>query len=80
MQAAEPNPQRAAEVQKKTPWILEAVPDRHDRVKVPAGIENHSHSAAAGEFLENFSERRALLLKYVAETLIVDHAEKPSPN
>ena len=35
MQSAEPNPQRAAEVQKKTPWILEAVPSRHARVKVP---------------------------------------------
>jgi hypothetical protein len=68
MQTAEPNPQRAAEVQKKTPWILEAVPSRHERVKVPVGIENHSHSATPQEFIDSFSERRAFLLKYVSET------------
>ncbi len=68
MQSAEPNPQRAAEVQKKTPWILEAVPSRHERVKVPRGIENHSHFATPQEFIETFAERRALLLKYVSET------------
>ena len=68
MQAAEPNPQRAAEVQKKTPWILEAVPSRHARVKVPAGIENTSHSATPGDFVQLFEQRRAALLKYVAET------------
>ena len=68
MQAAEPNPQRAAEVQKKTPWILEAVPSRHARVKVPEGIENTSHSATPEEFRQLFEQRRAALLKYVAET------------
>lgn len=79
MQAAEPNPQRAAEVQKKTPWILQAVPDRHDRVKVPAGIENHSHTATAEEFIGNFKERRELLLKYVAETQDAMH-DRVSPH
>jgi len=68
MQSAEPNPQRAAEVQKKTPWILQAVPSRHERVKVPAGIENTSHSSTPQEFLQLFAERRAALLKYVADT------------
>ncbi len=71
MQSAQPNPERAAEVQKKTPWILEAVPSRHERVKVPAGIENTSHSATPQEFAELFEQRRAALLKYVSET---DHA------
>jgi hypothetical protein len=68
MQSAAPNPERAAEVQKKTPWILEAVPSRHARVKVPAGIENTSHSATPKEFADLFQERRAALLKYVSET------------
>jgi hypothetical protein len=68
MQSAEPNPQRAAEVQKKTSWILEAVPSRQERVKVPPGIQNHSHTATPKEFIDNFAERRALLLKYVGET------------
>jgi hypothetical protein len=68
MQAAEPNPQRASEVQKKTSWILEAVPSRHERAKVPASIENTSHSATPQEFAELFQERRATLLKYVTET------------
>jgi uncharacterized damage-inducible protein DinB len=68
MQNAEPDPQRAAEVQKKTPWILEAVPARHARVKVPAGIENTSHSETPEEFADLFAERRGTLLKYVGET------------
>jgi uncharacterized damage-inducible protein DinB len=68
LQAAEPNPQRAAEVQKKTSWILEAVPSRHARVKVPVGIENTSHSSTPQDFVQLFEERRAALLKYVAET------------
>jgi hypothetical protein len=68
MQQATPDPQRAAEVQKKTPWILEAVPSRHERVKVPPGIENTSHSSTPQEFAELFAERRAALLKYVSET------------
>jgi hypothetical protein len=68
MQSATPDAQRAAEVQKKTPWILEAVPSRHARVKVPAGIENTSHSATPQEFVDLFQERRAALLKYVSET------------
>jgi|HubBroStandDraft_4_1064222.scaffolds.fasta_scaffold322756_2 hypothetical protein len=68
MQSAPPDPERAAEVQKKTPWILEAVPSRHARVKVPAGIENTSHSATPQEFADLFQERRAALLKYVSET------------
>src|SRR5271170_8097327 len=61
LQNAEPDPQRASEVQKKTPWILEAVPSRHERVKVPVGIENTSHSATPQEFLQLFEERRAAL-------------------
>jgi hypothetical protein len=68
MQSATPDPQRAAEVQKKTPWILQAVPSRHERVKVPAGIENQTNSATPQEFLEVFEERRAKVLQYVAET------------
>ena len=68
MQSATPDPQRAAEVQKKTPWILQAVPSRHERVKVPAGIENHTNSATPEEFLNAFEERRAKVLQYVAET------------
>ncbi len=38
MQSAEPDARRAAEVQKKTAWILQAVPARHKRVKVPGGV------------------------------------------
>jgi hypothetical protein len=68
MQGAPANPERAAEVQKKTPWILEAVPLRHERVKVPPGIENHAHFTSAQEFAQAFDERRAVLQKYVAET------------
>jgi uncharacterized damage-inducible protein DinB len=68
MQSAAPNPERASEVQKKTPWILEAVPSRHERVKVPAGIENTSHSATPQEFADLFKERRGALLQYVSET------------
>jgi len=68
MQAAPPDPERAAQVQKKTPWILGAVPDRHDRVKVPAGIVNSSQSPTPQEFVDLFQERRAALLQYVAET------------
>jgi hypothetical protein len=68
MQGAPPDPQRAAEVQKKTPWILEAVPARHARVKVPPGIENSIHFATPQEFADLFGERRAALLKYVSET------------
>jgi len=68
MQSAAPDPQRGAEVQKKTPWILAAVPSRHQRVKVPAGIENLTKSATPREFLEVFESRRAAVLKYVAET------------
>jgi hypothetical protein len=68
MQAAPPNPERAAEVQKKTAWILQAVPSRHERVKVPPGIENTSNSTTPEEFLQLFGERRASLLKYVSET------------
>jgi len=68
MQSAPPDPQRASEVQKKTPWILEAVPARHERVKVPPGIENTSHSATPQEFAELFQERRGALLHYVSET------------
>ncbi len=68
MQSAPPNLQRAAEVQRKTAWILEAVPSRQERVKVPAGIENHAHFLTAEEFAQTFEERRALLQKYVAET------------
>ena len=68
MQSAPPNPERAAEVQKKTPWILEAVPSRQERVKVPAGIENHTHFPTAQEFAQTFEERRAFLQRYVAET------------
>lgn len=68
MQNAPADPQRAAEVQKKTPWILQAVPSRHERVKVPPGIENTSHCTTPQEFLETFEGRRATVLKYVAET------------
>jgi len=68
MQSAPPDPQRASEVQKKTPWILQAVPSRHERVKVPAGIENLTKSATPQEFLETFEQRRAAVLQYVAET------------
>jgi hypothetical protein len=68
MQSAPPDPERAAAVQKKTPWILEAVPARLERVKVPAGIENTSHFATPEEFVDLFGERRAMLLKYVRET------------
>jgi hypothetical protein len=68
LQAAEPDPQRASEVQKKTPWILEAVPSRHARVKVPPGIENTSHSETPAEFAALFQDRRAALLNYVSET------------
>jgi hypothetical protein len=68
MQNAPPNPQRAAEVQRKTPWILEAVPSRQDRVKVPPGIQNTSHFATPQEFVDSFAERRGALLKYVSET------------
>jgi hypothetical protein len=79
MQSAPPDPQRAAEVQKKTPWILEAVPARHARVKVPAGIENTSHSASPEEFVQSFGERRAMLLKYVSETQDALH-DRVSPH
>jgi uncharacterized damage-inducible protein DinB len=68
MQSATPDPHRAAEVQKKTLWILQAVPSRQERVKVPAGIENHTNSATPEEFLEVFEPRRAAVLKYVAES------------
>jgi hypothetical protein len=68
LQAATPDPQRAWEVQKKTPWILEAVPSRHARVKVPAGIENTSHSPTPEEFAGLFEDRRATLVQYVSET------------
>lgn len=68
MQSAPPNPERAAEVQKKTRWILEAVPSRQERVKVPPGIENHTHFTTAQEFAHIFEERRAFLQRYVAET------------
>lgn len=68
MQAAPPDPQRASEVQKKTPWILEAVPSRHARVKVPAGIENTSHSATPEEFATLFEDRRESVIHYVTET------------
>jgi len=68
MQGDSPNPERAAEVQKKTPWILEAVPSRHQRVKVPQGIENHTHFETPQEFAQAFEERRASVQKYVAET------------
>lgn len=68
MQTAPANPQRAAEVQRKTPWILEAVPSRHERVKVPAGIETAHSSTNPQEFAEGFKERRGALLKYVSET------------
>jgi DinB superfamily len=68
MQTAPPNPQRGAEVQRKTPWILEAVPSRLARVKVPPGIENTSHSATPQDFADLFRDRRAALLKYVSET------------
>jgi uncharacterized damage-inducible protein DinB len=68
MQAAAPDPQRAAEVQRKTPWILEAVPSRKERVKVPQGIENHTHFTIPREFADSFQERRGMLLKYVSET------------
>jgi uncharacterized damage-inducible protein DinB len=79
MQSAEPNPQRASEVQKKTPWILEAVPSRHARVKVPAGIENTSHFSTPQEFAETFQKRRARLLKYVSETQDAMH-DRVSPH
>jgi DinB family protein len=79
MQSESPNPQRAAEIQKKTPWILEAVPSRHERVKVPSGIENTSHSATPQEFAELFEERRAALLKYVSETQDAMH-DRVSPH
>jgi DinB superfamily len=68
MKSAPPDPQRAAEVQKKTPWILEAVPSREQRVKVPQGIEPHTQSATPQEFTDSFAERRGALLKYVNET------------
>jgi hypothetical protein len=68
MQTAPPDPQRASEVQKKTPWILEAVPARQERVKVPPGIHNTSQSATPQEFADLFKERRNALLKYVNET------------
>jgi DinB superfamily len=68
MQKAPPNPERGAEVQKKTPLLLQAVPSRETRVKVPPGIENTSHSATPHEFARSFEDRRAILQKYVAET------------
>jgi hypothetical protein len=73
MQAAPPDPERAAQVQKKTPWILEAVPSRHERIKVPAGIENTTHCATPKEFTDLFEERRAALFKYVSETQDLMH-------
>lgn len=79
MQSAPPDPQRASEVQKKTPWILEAVPSRHARVKVPAGIENTSHSPTPEEFASLFQDRRAALLKYVSETQDAVH-DRVSPH
>ena len=68
MQSAEPNPERAAEVQKKTALLLKAVPSRQERVKVPAGIQNTSDSATPEEFVELFKERRAGVIQYVEET------------
>ena len=68
MKAAAPNAQRVSEVQRKTPWLLEVVPSRHERIKVPAGIENRGHFETPEEFAKTFGERRALVEKYVAET------------
>ena len=68
MQAAPANPERAAEVQHKTPKLLQAVPAREVRIKVPPGIENHSHSSSPEDFTAPFQERRAMLLQYVADT------------
>ena len=68
MQSAPSDPERGAQVQKKTPWILEAVPSREARIKVPPGLENHIHHATPEEFLDWFTERRGALLKYVSET------------
>jgi len=68
MQGLPPNPERGAEVQKKTPWILEAVPSRVQRVKVPPDIANHRHFETPEEFIDVFQERRELLLSYVRET------------
>jgi hypothetical protein len=68
MQAAPPDPARGAQVQHKTSKLLAAVPARETRVKVPAGIENHTHSATPEDFIPPFEERRALVLRYVAET------------
>jgi hypothetical protein len=68
MQTATPDPQRASEVQKKTPWILEAVPARHAKAKVPEGIVNTSQSATPSEFADLFTARRGSVLKYVAES------------
>jgi hypothetical protein len=68
MQSAPPNPERGAEVQHKTNKLLAAVPARETRIKVPPGIENHSHSAKPEDFIPPFEERRAMVLKYVAET------------
>jgi len=68
LQSGPPDPARAAEVQRKTPLILEAVPARGVRVKVPPGAETHTHSATPAEFAQAFEERRAMVQKYVAET------------
>jgi hypothetical protein len=68
MQTAPADPVRAAEVQHKTPKLLKAVPSREVRIKVPAGIANHTHTASPEEFVAPFEEQRARLLQYVAET------------
>jgi hypothetical protein len=79
MQAAAPDAQRASEVQKKTGWILAAVPSRHARVKVPEGIENTCHSTTPQEFAALFEDRRAALVKYVSETQDAMH-DRVSPH
>lgn len=68
MQSAPPDPARAAEVQHKTPKMLAAVPSREVRVKVPAGVVDHSHSVSPEEFIGPFEQQRATVLNYVAET------------
>jgi hypothetical protein len=68
MQGEAPNPERAAEVQRKTAWLMDAVPSRHDRIKVPAGIENTSNSATPEDFIKLFEQRRAAVLEYVGQT------------
>lgn len=68
MRSIEPNPQRAAEVQRKTELMLRAIPSRESRVKAPHGGNQHTQFDSPRQFLDSFEEQRAQLAKYIAET------------